>query len=211
VPTSTYRLQITPDFGFAEAAEVVDYLHDLGVSHAYLSPVLQPLPGSTHGYDVVDHARLNTDAGGDDAFRRLVERLHACDMGVVADVVPNHMAVPTPAHLNAQLWSVLRDGPGSPYAGWFDVDWSVPSHALLMPVLGLRIGQVLAASQLSLDTGGPDGTETVLRYFEHELPVRPGTESLPLAELVDRQWYRLAHWRVADEELNYRRFFDVDT
>ena len=211
MPTSTYRLQITPDFGFDDAEGLVDYLHDLGVSHAYLSPVLQPLPGSTHGYDVVDHARLNTDAGGDDAFRRLVERLHACDMGVVADVVPNHMAVPTPAHLNAQLWSVLRDGPGSPYAGWFDVDWSVPSHALLMPVLGLRIGQVLAASQLSLDTGGPDGTETVLRYFEHELPVRPGTESLPLAELVDRQWYRLAHWRVADEELNYRRFFDVDT
>jgi (1->4)-alpha-D-glucan 1-alpha-D-glucosylmutase len=211
VPTSTYRLQITPDFGFAEAAEVVDYLHDLGVSHAYLSPVLQPLPGSTHGYDVVDHSRLNTDAGGEPAFRQLVDRLHELGMGAVADVVPNHMAVPTPAWLNAQLWSVLRDGPGSPYASWFDVDWSVPSHALLMPVLGTRIGQVLAASQLELATGGPDGDETVLRYFEHELPVRPGTESLPLAELVDRQWYRLAHWRVADEELNYRRFFDVDT
>jgi (1->4)-alpha-D-glucan 1-alpha-D-glucosylmutase len=211
VPTSTYRLQITPEFGFDDAAALVDYLHDLGVSHAYLSPVLQPLPGSTHGYDVVDHARLNTEAGGDSAFRQLVERLHAHEMGMVVDVVPNHMAVPTPAHLNAQLWSVLRDGPGSPYAGWFDVDWSVPSHALLMPVLGLRIGQVLAASQLSLGTGGPGGDEIVLRYFSHELPVRPGTESLPLAELVDRQWYRLAHWRVADEELNYRRFFDVDT
>jgi (1->4)-alpha-D-glucan 1-alpha-D-glucosylmutase len=121
------------------------------------------------------------------------------------------MAVPTPAWLNSQLWSVLRDGPGSPFASWFDVDWSVPSHALLMPVLGSRIGQVLAASELELGRGGPDGDETVLRYFEHELPVRPGTESLPLAELVDRQWYRLAHWRVADEELNYRRFFDVDT
>jgi (1->4)-alpha-D-glucan 1-alpha-D-glucosylmutase len=211
VPTSTYRLQVTPDFGFADAAEIVDYLHDLGVSHVYLSPVLQPLPGSTHGYDVVDHSRLNTEAGGEPAFRRLVERLHAAGMGAVADVVPNHMAVPTPAWLNAQLWSVLRDGPGSPYATWFDVDWSVPSHALLMPVLGTRIGQVLAANELRLDTGGPGGDETVLRYFEHELPVRPGTQTLPLAELVDRQWYRLAHWRVADEELNYRRFFDVDT
>jgi (1->4)-alpha-D-glucan 1-alpha-D-glucosylmutase len=211
VPTSTYRLQITPDFGFADAADLVDYLHDLGVTHVYLSPVLQPLPGSRHGYDVIDHARLNAEAGGPDAFAGLVQRLHSLGMGAVADVVPNHMAVPTPAWLNAQLWSVLRDGPGSPYAGWFDVDWSVPSHALLMPVLGLRIGQVLAESQLSLSTGGPDDDETVLRYFEHELPVRPGTESLPLAELVDRQWYRLAHWRVADEELNYRRFFDVDT
>jgi (1->4)-alpha-D-glucan 1-alpha-D-glucosylmutase len=211
VPTSTYRLQITPEFGFGDAARLVDYLHDLGVSHAYLSPVLQPLPGSTHGYDVVDHSRLNIEAGGEEAFDRLVDRLHALGMGAIADVVPNHMAVPTPAFLNAQLWSVLRDGPGSPYASWFDVDWSVPSHALLMPVLGMRIGQVLAASQLSLGTGGPGGDETVLRYFEHELPVRPGTESLPLAELVDRQWYRLAHWRVADEELNYRRFFDVDT
>lgn len=211
MPTSTYRLQITPDFGFTQAADVVSYLSDLGVSHVYLSPVLQPLPGSTHGYDVVDHTQLNTEAGGEPAFRHLVDRLHAVGMGAVADVVPNHMAVPTPAWLNAPLWSVLRDGPGSPYASWFDVDWSVPSHALLMPLLGMRIGQVLAESQLALGTGGPEGDEPVLRYFEHELPVRPGTESLPLAELVDRQWYRLAHWRVADEELNYRRFFDVDT
>jgi (1->4)-alpha-D-glucan 1-alpha-D-glucosylmutase len=211
VPTSTYRLQITPDFGFGDAADLVDYVSELGASHVYLSPILQPLPGSTHGYDVIDHSRLSTEAGGEAAFERLVDRLHSAGLGAIADVVPNHMAVPTPAHLNAQLWSVLRDGPGSPYAGWFDVDWSVPSHALLMPVLGMRIGQVLAASQLSLGTGGPRGDETVLRYFEHELPVRPGTESLPLAELVDRQWYRLAHWRVADEELNYRRFFDVDT
>jgi (1->4)-alpha-D-glucan 1-alpha-D-glucosylmutase len=211
VPTSTYRLQIAPGFGFDDAAAVVDYLHDLGVSHVYVSPVLQPVPGSPHGYDVVDHSRLNREAGGEPAFRQLVSELHDVGMGVVVDVVPNHMAVPTPAWLNAQLWSVLRDGPGSPYAGWFDVDWSVPSHALLMPVLGSRIGQVLAASELRLDTGGPDGDETVLRYVDHELPVRAGTESLPLAELVDRQWYRLAHWRVADEELNYRRFFDVDT
>jgi (1->4)-alpha-D-glucan 1-alpha-D-glucosylmutase len=211
VPTSTYRLQIAPGFGFDDAAAVVDYLHDLGVSHVYVSPVLQPVPGSAHGYDVVDHSRLNREAGGEPAFRQLVSELHDVGMGVVVDVVPNHMAVPTPAWLNAQLWSVLRDGPGSPYAGWFDVDWSVPSHALLMPVLGSRIGQVLAASELRLGTGGPDGDETVLRYVDHELPVRAGTESLPLAELVDRQWYRLAHWRVADEELNYRRFFDVDT
>lgn len=212
VPTSTYRLQIRAEFGFGDAADIVDYLASLGVGHAYLSPVLQPAPGSPHGYDVVDHSRLSTDAGGEPAFRALVERLHAAGLGAVADVVPNHMAVPTPARLNSQLWSVLRDGPQSPYAPWFDVDWSVADRAILMPVLGLRIGQVLVASQLTLDpVGGPGGDELVLRYYDHEFPVRPGTESLPMAELVDRQWYRLAHWRVADEELNYRRFFDVDT
>lgn len=212
VPASTYRLQIRPQFGFDDAAAVADYLADLGVGHVYLSPVLQPVPGSAHGYDVIDHSRLNDQAGGEPGFRRMVARVHDAGLGIVADVVPNHMAVPTPVRLNAQLWSVLRDGPRSPYVFWFDVDWSVPDRAILMPVLGQRIGQVLAGTDLALDPGGgPDGDELVLRYFEHEFPVRPGTESLPLAELVDRQWYRLAHWRVADEELNYRRFFDVDT
>lgn len=208
VPTATYRLQIRPEFGFDDAAAVVDHLDALGVSHAYLSPILQPAPGSTHGYDVVDHSRLNEEAGGRAAFDRLVDALHERSLGAVADVVPNHMAVPTPARLNAALWSVLRDGPESPFAAWFDVDWSVPDSALLMPVLGRRIGQVLGDGELSLDTSGD---EPLLRYYDHVFPVRPGTESLPMAELVGRQWYRLAYWRVADEELNYRRFFDVDT
>jgi (1->4)-alpha-D-glucan 1-alpha-D-glucosylmutase len=212
VPSATYRLQIRPEFGFDDAAAQAEYLAELGVSHAYLSPILQPAPGSAHGYDVVDHSRLNTEAGGEPAFRRLVEALHGAGLRAVVDVVPNHMAVPTPVHLNQQLWSVLRDGPRSPYARWFDVDWSVQDRALLMPVLGSRIGQVLDAGELSLDPkGGPDGDELVLRYYDHEFPVRPGTERLPMDQLVDRQWYRLAHWRVADEELNYRRFFDVDT
>ncbi len=212
VPVSTYRLQIREEFGFGHAAEVADYLARLGVGHAYLSPILQAAPGSAHGYDVVDHSRLSAEAGGEKLFRALVTALHDNGLGAVVDVVPNHMAVPTPARLNAQLWSVLRDGPQSPFASWFDVDWSVADRALLMPVLGGRIGQALADSELSLaEGGGPGGDELVLRYYDHEFPVRPGTESLPMAELVDRQWYRLAHWRVADEELNYRRFFDVDT
>jgi (1->4)-alpha-D-glucan 1-alpha-D-glucosylmutase len=213
VPTATYRFQVRAEFGFADVADVVDHVDALGVSHAYLSPVLQPVPGSSHGYDVVDHSRLSDDAGGRKAFDALVERLHERGLGAVADVVPNHMAVPTPAYLNAALWSVLRDGPGSPFARWFDVDWSVPDQALLMPVLGRRIGQVLGDGELvlDLDGGGSPGGGPLLRYYDHVFPVRPGTESLPMAELVDRQWYRLAHWRVADEELNYRRFFDVDT
>jgi (1->4)-alpha-D-glucan 1-alpha-D-glucosylmutase len=122
------------------------------------------------------------------------------------------MTVPTPVRLNRQLWSVLRDGPGSPYADWFDIAWppadSSGERAVLMPVLGERIGTVLAGGDLTLDR---DGSEVVLRYHEHEFPVRPGTENLPMAELVDRQWYRLAYWKVAGDELNYRRFFDVDT
>jgi (1->4)-alpha-D-glucan 1-alpha-D-glucosylmutase len=208
VPTATYRVQVRSGFGFDEVAALAGHLATLGVSHVYLSPVLQATPGSTHGYDVVDHGRLSTDAGGREAFERMTAALAEHGLSAVADVVPNHMAVPTPARLNAALWSVLRDGPGSPYARWFDVDWTVPDRSLLMPVLGQRIGQVLAAGELTLDTAGD---EPVLRYYDHEFPVRPGTEGLPLPELVERQWYRLAWWRTADDELNYRRFFDVDT
>ncbi|TWD81299.1 maltooligosyl trehalose synthase [Kribbella amoyensis] len=207
-PQSTYRFQVNAGFGFDAAADVVPYLHSLGVSHAYLSPILQAAPGSTHGYDVVDHSRLSEPAGGQAAFDRLAARLADHRMGAVADVVPNHVAVPTPERLNTALWSVLRDGPGSPYADWFDVDWGAGNQPLLMAVLGQRIGKVLADGELSVDL---DGDEPVLRYYEHEYPLRPGTENLPMAELVTEQWYRLAHWRVADEELNYRRFFDVDT
>ena len=212
VPTATYRLQVRPGFGFAEVAEQAGYLAALGVSHAYLSPILQPVPGSTHGYDVVDHTRLSDEAGGRGAFDAMVAVLHAAGLRAVADVVPNHMAVPTPAHLNAPLWSVLREGPESPFANWFDVDWAAGKDTLLMPVLGEPLEDVLAAGDLTLATdGGRGGDERVVRYFEHELPVRTGTARLPIEELVTRQWWRLAHWRTAATDLNYRRFFDVAT
>ncbi|MGH8970482.1 MAG: malto-oligosyltrehalose synthase [Actinomycetes bacterium] len=208
VPASTYRLQLRPGFGFAAAADVLDYLDVLGVSHIYLSPVLQAAPGSTHGYDVVDHDRLSDDLGGAEAFHRLAAAVAERDLGIVVDVVPNHMAVPTPAFLNAALWSVLRDGPTSPYAPWFDVDWAAQERAILMPVLGRRIGECLRDGEITIEEY--DG-EHRLRYHDHVFPVRPGTAGLPLDELLDRQFYRLAHWRVGDEELNYRRFFDIDT
>jgi (1->4)-alpha-D-glucan 1-alpha-D-glucosylmutase len=211
-PVSTYRLQLHAGFSFSDAAEVVPYLARLGVTHAYLSPILTATSGSMHGYDVVDHAVISPELGGREGLTQLLDALHGKGMGAIVDVVPNHMAVPTPAWHNAALWSVLRDGPASPYAAWFDVDWQVDHGALLMPVLGSRIGQVLAAGELLLDaSGGAAGDEAVLRYFDHEFPVRPGTEQLPMAQLVDQQWYRLAHWRVGDQELNYRRFFDIDT
>lgn len=210
VPTATYRLQVNADFGFAQVGEQADYLERLGVSHAYLSPILQPVAGSTHGYDVVDHGSLNEQAGGRAAFDAMVATLHGEDLRVVVDVVPNHMAVPTPEHLNAPLWSVLREGPGSAYASWFDIDWAAGQDRVLMPVLGSSLEDALAEGQLELATdGGPGGDETVVRYYEHELPVCEGTADLPLEQLVRGQWWRLAHWQAATTELNYRRFFDV--
>lgn len=213
VPVSTYRLQLGADLTFADAAEQVPYLVDLGVTHLYLSPVLTAAPGSTHGYDVVDHEQVSAVLGGRAGLEALAATARAAGLGLVVDIVPNHMAVPTPVWHNRALWSVLEQGPASPYAPWFDVDWSAGEGALLMPVLGRRIGAVLADGELSLETTDVPGhgTTTVLRYYDHVFPVRPGTESLPLAELVDRQHYRLAYWKVADEELNYRRFFDVGT
>lgn len=212
VPTATYRLQIQPAFTFDDAAEQADYLAALGISHAYLSPILQPAPGSVHGYDVIDHSRLNDEAGGRAAFDRLIDRLHQHGVRAVADVVPNHMTVPSPAYLNRQWWSLLRDGQESDVAHWFDVDWEAGGGRVLMPVLGSTLEQVLADGELSVDaSGGEGGDEWALRYYDHQFPVRPGTEKLGLAELVDAQCYSLAHWRQGGDELNYRRFFDVTT
>ena len=214
-PISTYRLQLGPDLGFADAQRALPYLHALGVTDLYLSPVLQAAPGSTHGYDIVDHTRISDVMGGRAGLESLAAAAHDLGIGIVVDVVPNHMAVPTPVWHNRALWSVLKEGPESPYADWFDVDLG-GDDGLLMPVLGDRIGTVLAQGQLEVDTavvpGEEDlGEQPVLRYFDHVLPLIPGTENLPVAELVERQHYRLAYWKVADEELNYRRFFDVGT
>ncbi len=205
-PVSTYRVQVRDEFGFDQVAEVAEYLQQLGVSHVYLSPVLQAVPGSPHGYDVVDHTRLSDDAGGRKAFDAMVGRLHGLGVRMVADVVPNHMAVPTPEHLNRPLWSMLEGGPNSPYAHWFDVDWT-PGQ-ILMPALGKPVGQALADGELTVDLAGP---EPLLRYYDHEFPLAPGTSALRLPELLESQPYRPAWWKVGDDELNYRRFFDVTT
>jgi (1->4)-alpha-D-glucan 1-alpha-D-glucosylmutase len=204
-PQSTYRLQLQPGFGFADAAQIAGYLAALGVTHAYLSPILQAMPGSAHGYDVVDHSRLSARLGGEGAFRDMVASFRRHGLGIIVDIVPNHMAIGAPESLNRQFWSVLRDGPGSAYAHWFDIDWGAQRGRVLLPILAGPIGDCLA--DLAVDRGGPDGT--VLRYHEHELPVRPGTEDLPLADLAAAQHYRLAGWRAAATELNWRRFFDV--
>ncbi|GGW64295.1 malto-oligosyltrehalose synthase [Streptomyces lucensis JCM 4490] len=198
VPTATYRLQLQPAFPFAAAAAAVPYLASLGVSHLHLSPVLEAVPGSGHGYDVVDHARVREELGGEAGLRALARTAREHGLGLVVDIVPNHMAM-APRH-NRALWEVLREGPESPYARWFDIDWEAQDGRVLLPVLGGPLGA-------QLEHLVADGD--VLRYHDHVLPLRAGTEDLPLPRLLDAQWYRPVWWRLARTELNYRRFFSV--
>ncbi|MFD9727926.1 malto-oligosyltrehalose synthase [Streptomyces sp. NPDC059072] len=197
-PTSTYRLQLRPEFPFAAAEEAVPYLASLGVSHLHLSPVLEAVPGSAHGYDVTDHSRVRAELGGEAGLRSLGAVARAHGLGLVLDIVPNHMAVPTPLRLNRPLWEVLREGPHSPYARWFDIDWEAGGGQLLLPVLAGP------AEPGTLEVAGE-----VLRCGEHEFPLREGTAALPPAELLAAQWYRPAWWREARTSLNYRRFFTI--
>ncbi len=214
IPLATYRLQLTPAFGFAAAAEQADYLAALGVTHVYLSPILQASPGSRHGYDVVDHSRVSADLGGEDEFRSMVEVFHRYGLGVVVDVVPNHMARPTPESLSKQLWSVLAEGKRSRYAHWFDVDWAAQDDKLLMPILAGPLEKCLPDLVIDTALRSPDGDGhrgPVLRYFDHVLPLRDGVADLPLGVLLAQQHYLLADWHDAATELNWRRFFDIDT
>ncbi|MBW8700164.1 putative maltooligosyl trehalose synthase [Streptomyces sp. MBT84] len=179
VPTATYRLQLQPEFPFGAAEAAVPYLAALGVSHLHLSPVLEAVPGSAHGYDVVDHARVRGELGGEAGLRSLAGTAREHGLGLVVDIVPNHMAA-APQH-NRALWEVLREGPESPYARWFDIDWSAQGGQLLLPVLAHRLGEELGHLKVDGD---------VLRYHDHVFPLREGTGSLPLPQLLDAQWYR---------------------
>ena len=196
-PISTYRLQLTAEFGFAEATAQVPYLASLGVTHLYCSPWLESEQDSTHGYDVVDHSRVDGQLGGAAGLEQLSAACRQHGLGIVLDIVPNHMSVATAAR-NEAWWSLLRDGQDSPYAAWFDVDWS-KGH-LLLPVLGAPLADCL--DDLSLD-------QDRVRYFDHEFPIAPGTLAEgDLEATLAAQHYRLAFWRASDE-LAYRRFFDV--
>lgn len=198
VPTATYRLQLQPAFPFAAAAAAVPRLASLGVSHLHLSPVLEAVPGSAHGYDVVDHARVRGELGGEEGLRALSRTAREHGLGLVVDIVPNHMAM-APRH-NRALWEVLREGPESPYARWFDIDWAAGGGQVLLPVLGGPVGD-------EMDRLTVDGD--VLRYHDHVFPLRESTGKLPLPQLLDAQWYRPVWWRLARTELNYRRFFSI--
>jgi (1->4)-alpha-D-glucan 1-alpha-D-glucosylmutase len=273
----TYRWQLTPDRGFEAAAAAAPDLAALGVSHLYLSPVAEAVPGSTHGYDVTDPTRLREELGGPAGFAALAEACRAHGLALLVDVVPNHLA----AHdANPWWWDLLRLGRGSRYAEVFDVDWG-SADALVLPVLGDHYGRELEAGTLALSRGPRPGRIIVVRYHDRTFPVRPETEGAVLAEVarrvdddllgvaarvlaraeeptaqphereadlavaertvlgrlaepaiaraldeelaaitadVDRldlvlaqQHHRLARWTVGDAEVEYRRFFDVDS
>src|SRR5665213_1316126 len=210
-PGSTYRVQLHAGFGFRAAAELSDYLADLGVTHLYCSPILQAAPGSTHGYDVVDHSRISAELGGRDGFEDLARRLRRNGIGVVLDIVPNHMA--TAGRANAWWWDVLEDGPSSLYAGYFDIDWDPPEAKLrqrvLVPVLGDHYGRVIERGELGLRRQGADFS---LAYFDHETPLSPRTLDELLAEAalgltaagpelsdLARAFGRLPHASVTDQ------------
>jgi (1->4)-alpha-D-glucan 1-alpha-D-glucosylmutase len=192
VPFSTYRLQITPDFDLFEAARRLPYLHELGVDWVYLSPLLASEPGSRHGYDVVAFDHVDPERGGAEGLAALSAAARRLGMGVLVDVVPNHVGVATPA-ADPWWWDVLRLGRESEHATAFDVDWAAGDGRILVPVVG-------------------DGDEDAIRieggevrYHEHRFPMAPGTSTL------EEQHYRLVNWHEADDNLNYRRFFAVNT
>ncbi|HEX6102017.1 MAG TPA: 4-alpha-glucanotransferase, partial [Alphaproteobacteria bacterium] len=300
VPRATYRLQLGRDFDFARATELIPYLDRLGVSHAYCSSYLKARSGSAHGYDIVDHNRLNPEIGDEAAFERFVAELRRHGMSQVLDIIPNHMGV---GRADNPWWlDVLEWGRASPYAAFFDIDWERDKPELkgkvLLPVLGDQYGAVLTSGQLALSFDAEEGSFSAW-YYEHRFPIWPRyyarilerrtaqarhegaapeaalpdldkvVEELraltttdgslragrrqrergnavkrrlaqlvrahpelqpvleqaaaefngipgeprsfnPLHRLLERQHYRLAYWRVSADEINYRRFFDID-
>jgi (1->4)-alpha-D-glucan 1-alpha-D-glucosylmutase len=300
VPVATYRLQFGQGFGFRELADLIPYLHDLGVSDVYVSPFLHPTSDDSHGYDIADHGRLNAALGSDADYRALCLALRERGMGQIVDVVPNHMGIA--GSRNAWWTDVLENGPASLYSGYFDIEWDPPEPALhqkvLLPILGDQYGNALENQELTLQC---QGGGFAIRYFDTALPVAPETYAhvldfrreefeaslgqddpytlelqsivtalshLPgrgeadperravrarervvirrrlatlfaeapavrafvdenvarfngvkgqpasfdrLDALLGAQAYRLAFWQVAADEINYRRFFDINT
>ncbi|MEB2397958.1 MAG: malto-oligosyltrehalose synthase [Alcaligenaceae bacterium] len=229
-PSSTVRLQLHADFGFDAAREQVPYYARLGVSHFYLSPVTRARPGSRHGYDVVDHTRVSDALGGEEGLIALAECLHEQGMGLILDIVPNHMAVHAD---NAWWWSVLESGVNSPCSAWFDIDWRAADPRLrgkvLAPFLARPYAESLANGDIRLVHDDGAGAWRI-EACGNPYPIAPGT--MPalgldpaqsqklfsgrhadgrqrLHDLLERQHYRLAWWRCAADSINWRRFFDI--
>ena len=219
--TATYRLQFHKDFDFAAGARRAAYLRDLGVSHVYASPIMQAKAGSTHGYDVTDFAVVNGELGGERGFRELAAALRAHGLGLIVDIVPNHMAVG--GDDNPYWLDLLEKGRDSAYADFFDVDFDAPGldGKLLAPFLGSAYAETLEKGELVVK---PRGDGYAVFYAEHCFPLRDvdrqtiraeGVEAFMaparLHALLQAQHYRLAHWRAANDLLNYRRFFEITT
>ncbi|MBN1699446.1 MAG: malto-oligosyltrehalose synthase [Spirochaetales bacterium] len=172
IPSSTYRLQLHGDFAFDDATAQVDYLDKLGISHIYASPYLQAVPGSRHGYDVVDHTLINEELGGEKAYTRLFRELRKKKMGIVMDIVPNHMAIHGPE--NKWWWDVLENGPSSSYSTYFDVDWEYPQdrpdNKVLLPILGDHYGKVLEKGEIFCERRE---NRFLIRYYDYIFPAAP--------------------------------------
>ncbi|HEU0217187.1 MAG TPA: malto-oligosyltrehalose synthase [Stellaceae bacterium] len=277
-PRATYRLQFHRGFTFRDALALVPYLAELGISHIYASPLTEARPGSTHGYDIVNHQRLNPEIGTEEEIQALTAALRERDMGLVLDIVPNHMGAGVD---NAWWVDVLEWGEVSPYARYFDINWQDGRPDLqgrvLLPVLGDQYGAILESGQIELCFDATEGSFNFW-YYEHRFPVSPlsypriltaGGATLsaltakflavrdagrrardkmaaakrclaasasepataaaleaavkswrgdladpatfrPLHRLLEAQAYRLAYWRVAADEVNYRRFFNIN-
>lgn len=214
VPRATARLQLHAGFTLTDAAALVPYYAGLGISHLYLSPITTARPGSTHGYDVTDFTQINAELGGEEAFLALARRTREAGLGIVLDIVPNHMAAD--ATHNAWWRDVLAHGQQSPHAHYFDIDWQASDPDLhgkvLLPILGDPYWQTLESGAFEVRRG-TDGTAT-LRYGDHDLPLsgmggETPADAQALHALLERQHYRLAWWRTGAAMLNWRRFFEI--
>jgi (1->4)-alpha-D-glucan 1-alpha-D-glucosylmutase len=213
LPFSTYRLQISAEFTLDDAAAVTDYVRRLGADWLYLSPLLQATRGSAHGYDVVDHQAVDIERGGADALLRLSGVARAQGAGVLVDIVPNHMGVADPRQ-NPWWWRLRREGAASPRAEAFDVDWAFGGGRIRLPVLGADLAEVIAEGHVAL-------TDDAVVIYGIDYPLAHGSvddiddpasvTASQLSAVLDRQHYELVHWRRADDELTYRRFFAVST
>jgi (1->4)-alpha-D-glucan 1-alpha-D-glucosylmutase len=210
-PVSTYRLQITEDFDLFEAARRLPYLHDLGVDWVYLSPLLAAEPGSTHGYDVVAFDHVDPSRGGAEGLAALSAEARRLGMGVLVDIVPNHVGVATPTE-DQWWWDVLRHGRESEHASAFDIEWAAGDGRIRIPVVGdddqAADGGPIAHLRV---VEQPDGPE--LLYHDSHYPIAPDsyTAGDDPNDVHDRQHYELVNWHMADDDLNYRRFFAVNT
>lgn len=213
-PRATARLQFHAGFTLDDGRAALPYLARLGISHVYASPLLAARPGSTHGYDVIDPTRIDPERGGEAGFARFAAALRSHGLGLILDIVPNHMA----ADPDTPWWrDVLEHGRASPHAAVFDIDWDTPANPgrVLLPILGKRYGEALRDGDIRL-VRDPATGRPVVAIPGHTLPVAAGTAEAidespdALHQILERQHYRLAHWRVAPAEVNYRRFFDID-
>ena len=208
-PRATLRLQFHSGFTFADAARHVGFYAALGVSHIYASPLTTARAGSTHGYDVVDPTRINPELGGEEGLRALTALLHEAGLGLILDIVPNHMAADL---ANAWWRDVLQRGRRSRHASWFDIDWDAPGAdgKVLLPILGTSLDEAIAAGELKVESDGEG--RPALRYGAQLYPLAMGDAGgqPDLRTLLAQQHYCLVSWRVAGDRLNWRRFFDIN-